>query len=215
MKMSLIGEFIADFTSDQIIKLSKTQQFIIAILNRDEYTIRKILSIVDEKFVIKDALLREIMRSNFSNDLLSFILLYPHHEYEPSYILRTLIIIIIRDGQDIKFYDAVYEKYLKKEQNVMINVMFFNTFQHRKTFEHSMKTNRICFHQTFLTINFDNEPERKSNLMKCGLMRSDENDLFDDQGQSKVPVNNLFMRCCADGRIDDVRRIINSHKTKK
>ena len=208
--MGFFDDFIADFTPDQIKTFSKNQRLMLAVHKRDEATIRDILSTPDENVIVNEIILMRALESNTSNNTLILILNHLQVENSDQSRLSAQLVGKILDTQDIDLYDVGYERYLKGDHDMLSFILSCGSLD--IIWHHTIKKNRLCPHEKFT---YMPTPERKIKLMKCGLIRSEHNYLYDDQGQSKLPVNNLFMRCCADGRIDDVRRIINSHKTKK
>lgn len=214
MKMSFFDDFIADFTEDDLKLLSKNQLLKIAIVNQDVDTIKSILSIPNDKVIIRKSMLMYLMKINIfhqMNDIIKLILTYPYLEYDQIDIDYE-IINIITFFQDVQLYDIYYNNYVVRKFYFNQNI-FHNNINKTEILSHLVKNNRLIDHITLTNISLS--IEKHTNLEKIGLMYSCYDELFDEQGKPKLPVNNLFIRCCADGRIDDIKKIISSHKIKK
>ena len=206
--MDFIDNFVADFTPEELACLSKKQLLRIAIVQRNEQGILNILSDNDPNVIIRESDLTYTMESRVSNYVKVAMIMYEHHESEP-YIYSISLIEFITSTQNTDLYDKYYDDKLNNQRN--IDMLFIKNISNPKVFSHLMIKNRIANYDTLCNVGMS--VKDKAILSKCGLMNLDYDDLWQND-KPKVPINNLFMRYCADGRLDDVKAIMKKMKHK-
>ena len=206
--MDFIEQFVADFTPEELTRLFKKQLLRIAIVGQNEETIRNILSESDPAIVIRRSDLIYVIDGNLSDDIKVMMIMYKYHESEP-YLHKSTLVELITSTQNTDFYDRYSEKL---NDQLCSDRLFIQNISKPKMFCHLMNRNRIPSYDTLFSIGLSIKDS--TILSRCGLLSSPHHELYDDQDKPLVSMNNLFMRCCADGRLGDVKNIMKKMKYK-